>query len=213
MTARYFAEIDNEGQVVRVVVADDSQWLVERLGGTWVETLIDGAEQYAGIGFFHDSSSQWKFAPAWVQPVGSEDAYPVGSYVYHDGQIWQSKLPANVWEPGVVGWRDPISEIPKWVQPSGSEDAYQLGDRVFWNGKEWESNLNANVWEPGAVGVTQWDDITEPPPSDEWQAGKTYQVGDTVTYLENTYECIQGHTSQVGWHPPAVPSLWSLVTE
>jgi hypothetical protein len=42
--------------------------------------------------------------PAWVQPVGAVDAYPLGFRVTHNGQNWESTTPANVWEPGVFGW-------------------------------------------------------------------------------------------------------------
>lgn len=211
----YFAQIDDNGQVLRVIVADDITWPQTRLGGTWAETQYDGTEQYAGIGFYHDDSSQWKFAPAWRQPTGSEDAYPLGSYCYHDGQIWQSKLPANVWEPGVVGWRDPISEVAQWQQPVGAVDAYADDDIVFHNGKEWQSKVSANVWEPGGVGIGSniWEDITDSPPSEtnEWAVGVSYVVDDEVTYEGTTYRCRQAHTSITGWHPPAVPALWLAI--
>lgn len=209
----YYAELDENNQVLRVIVADDPQWIANRLGGNWVETQTDAIEQYAGIGFYHDDSSQWKFAPQWVQPAGSQDSYPLGAYCYHDGQIWQSKLPDNVWEPGVVGWRDPISEVPQWQQPVGSVDAYALNDVVFHNGKEWQSNVPANVWEPGADGITQWDDVTESPPSEtqEWATGVAYAVNDEVTYQGTTYRCLQAHTSIVGWQPPNVPALWQAI--
>jgi hypothetical protein len=42
--------------------------------------------------------------PAWVQPTGAVDAYPLGFRVRHVDQNWQSNTPANVWEPGVFGW-------------------------------------------------------------------------------------------------------------
>lgn len=42
----------------------------------------------------------------------------------------------------------------------------------------------------------------------EWQPNTPYQVGSQVTYLGNTYECIQKHTSLAGWEPPNVPALW-----
>jgi hypothetical protein len=42
--------------------------------------------------------------PAWVQPTGAVDAYPLGFRVAHSGQNWESNTPANVWEPGVFGW-------------------------------------------------------------------------------------------------------------
>lgn len=42
--------------------------------------------------------------PAWVQPLGAGDAYPLDAIVTHDGFTWKSTTPANVWEPGVFGW-------------------------------------------------------------------------------------------------------------
>jgi hypothetical protein len=45
----------------------------------------------------------------------------------------------------------------------------------------------------------------------EWQDQTDYEVGDRVTYQGTEYECLQAHTSQVGWEPPNVPALWSEV--
>lgn len=43
--------------------------------------------------------------PAWVQPTGAHDAYPLGARVTHNGQDWENTgSAANVWEPGVFGW-------------------------------------------------------------------------------------------------------------
>ena len=43
--------------------------------------------------------------PAWVQPTGAHDAYPLGFRVSHNGQNWENTgSAANVWEPGVFGW-------------------------------------------------------------------------------------------------------------
>jgi len=39
----------------------------------------------------------------WVQPTGAHDAYALAALVTHAGYIWQSTIPANVWEPGSVG--------------------------------------------------------------------------------------------------------------
>ncbi|WP_214320672.1 carbohydrate-binding protein [Nonomuraea sediminis] len=47
-----------------------------------------------------------------------------------------------------------------------------------------------------------------PPPGGTWQAGKSYQTGDQVTYGGATYRCLQSHTAQPGWEPPNVPALW-----
>jgi len=42
--------------------------------------------------------------PEWKQPTGAQDAYSKGDKVRHGGQIWESNVDANVWEPGVYGW-------------------------------------------------------------------------------------------------------------
>lgn len=43
--------------------------------------------------------------PAWVQPTGAHDAYPLNFKVTHNGQNWENTgSNANVWEPGVFGW-------------------------------------------------------------------------------------------------------------
>ena len=42
--------------------------------------------------------------PEWIQPTGAHDAYALGALVTHNGLVWESLYPANVWEPGVFGW-------------------------------------------------------------------------------------------------------------
>ncbi|HYO59464.1 MAG TPA: Ig-like domain-containing protein [Archangium sp.] len=41
-----------------------------------------------------------------------------------------------------------------------------------------------------------------------WAAWVAYGVGAQVTYNGRLYQCLQAHTSQPGWEPPAVPALW-----
>lgn len=38
--------------------------------------------------------------PAWVQPTGAHDAYPLQWVVAHDGTVWESLVSGNVWMPG-----------------------------------------------------------------------------------------------------------------
>ncbi|MFF9087542.1 carbohydrate-binding protein [Streptomyces sp. NPDC014991] len=47
-----------------------------------------------------------------------------------------------------------------------------------------------------------------PPPGGTWAVGVTYRAGDRVTYAGRAYACLQPHTAQPGWEPPAVPALW-----
>lgn len=38
--------------------------------------------------------------PVWSQPSGAQDAYAKGDRVVHNGQVWESTVDNNVWEPG-----------------------------------------------------------------------------------------------------------------
>ena len=166
---RYFAEIDAQNVVQRVVVCSDPDWLAERLGGTWVETadpyVEPGDVKYCGPGHGYDPEYPERFAPQWVQPVGDDPEgnviYPVGTRVFHNGRIWRSRVDDNVWEPGVAAWHDaPPSGIPTWFQPTGSADAYPAVDEetgqptvVMHNGQAWlNTHGDGNVWEPGEFG-------------------------------------------------------------
>lgn len=52
---------------------------------------------------------------------------------------------------------------------------------------------------------------TTDPGQTTWQPGVAYATGSLVTYGGVGYRCLQGHTSQPGWDPPAVPALWQRV--
>lgn len=90
---------------------------------------------------------------AWVQPTGAHDAYRAGIIVNHNGKNWENLTPANVWEPGVSGWREQVVEgYPAWVAPTGAHDAYAIGAQVTHNGQDWVSTVADNIWEPGVYG-------------------------------------------------------------
>lgn len=46
-----------------------------------------------------------------------------------------------------------------------------------------------------------------------WGAGIEYAVDVRVRYEDKLYRCVQSHTSQSGWEPPAVPALWTEVAQ
>ena len=103
----------------------------------------------------HASESAHTDGEGWVRPVGAHDAYPAGITVTHDGKTWESLIPANVWAPGVSGWREVVAEgHPAWVQPTGAHDAYDAGAVVTHAGQTWTSTVGGNVWEPGVYGWT-----------------------------------------------------------
>ena len=54
-----------------------------------------------------DPAEEW---PEWVQPLGSEDAYPKGAKVTCDGRKWISTVDNNTWRPTVFGWEEYVDE-------------------------------------------------------------------------------------------------------
>ena len=116
------------------------------------ETLATTAKQVEKLNAEYLQASGVVEGEQWRQPTGAVDAYPEGWEVTHNGKTWVSLTPANVWEPGVSGWREVVEEgaTPEWVQPTGAHDAYQTGDHVMFEGAEYVSLIDGNTWSPTA---------------------------------------------------------------
>ncbi|MFD0370592.1 carbohydrate-binding protein [Streptomyces sp. NPDC127114] len=61
---------------------------------------------------------------------------------------------------------------------------------------------------PQDPGPTPTPTPTPTAPGGTWSAGTAYRAGDAATYGGRGYVCLQAHTAQPGWEPPAVPALW-----
>ena len=46
-----------------------------------------------------------------------------------------------------------------------------------------------------------------------WAADTAYEADQRIRYEDRLYRCVQAHTSQDGWEPPAVPALWTEVAK
>ena len=108
----HWAEIDNDNKVIRVLVGDNNdpngdegyQWLVDNLGGNWIQTSYNHnfRKQYAGIGFTYDAVNDVFIAP---QP------YP--SWSLNQNFDWQPPTPRP--EEGLWRWdEDSLS----WLEQS-----------------------------------------------------------------------------------------------
>lgn len=110
MTHRYFAQVDSNDIVTNVIVSDSEQWLVENLGGEWIETSQDGSIRvnFAGLGNIYDrendvfyptkdnkawlmDQSTWQ----WVAPTPMPDA-PEGDLYFWCNQEDRWKLESEV---------------------------------------------------------------------------------------------------------------------
>lgn len=68
----HWAKLDHNNLVVSVTVGSNDepdegfQWLVDNLGGTWIQTSYNGnfRKQFAGIGFTYDSDNDVFISPS-----------------------------------------------------------------------------------------------------------------------------------------------------
>jgi len=70
----HWAELDFDNKVIRVLVGDNNDpagdegysWLVNNLGGTWIQTSYNGniRYNYAGIGYKYDEIADAFIAPS-----------------------------------------------------------------------------------------------------------------------------------------------------
>lgn len=101
----HFAEVDKNGTVIRVVVTENSlpneglDWLVENLGGTWIQTSYNSKirKNFAGAGFTYDAKLD-----AFIPPK------PFASWALNE-ELCQ-------WEPPVVMLDD--GKIYDWDEES-----------------------------------------------------------------------------------------------
>lgn len=114
----HWAEIDENGIVLRVTVGSNDdpdegyQWLIDNLGGTWVQTSYNGniRKQFAGIGFSYDSENDVFIAPS-----------PFPSWVLDENFDWQAPVPKPVqgewyWDEGAGDWVAVPAEVPDTEQ-------------------------------------------------------------------------------------------------
>jgi hypothetical protein len=82
------AQIAN-GEVTKVIVCDSIEWANSNLGGTWIETKIDGSERarYAGIGYVYRPELDAFLPPQpafnyHVDGVTKNWVFPDGDHIY-----------------------------------------------------------------------------------------------------------------------------------
>jgi hypothetical protein len=82
----HWAELDNNNKVIRVLVGDNNdpagdegyQWLIDNLGGTWVQTSYNAAingfrKNYAGVGYTYDQTRDAFIAPEPDNQIGFDE--------------------------------------------------------------------------------------------------------------------------------------------
>ena len=79
-----------------------------------------------------------------------------------------------------------------------------------------EQNAQSGIVFVTLAESNQIDDVTAGEHIDlfeEWQPSISYKAGQLRTSGGKLYRCLQAHTSQIGWEPENVPSLWKLTAD
>ena len=113
---------------------------------------------------------------------------------------------------------DTTTGVPTMTDYSG---VWPAGGLLLDGGKVWRNTTTVPLTTapsgfPGAP--SQWThlfvEVTVIPPAPTapaWSgASVAYEVDDLVSYSGVVYRCLQAHTSQAGWTPSAVASLWAV---
>lgn len=79
---RYFAQLDENNIVIRVVVSNDISWCENNLGGRWRETYTDKSNKnYAGIGYIYDDVNENFYSKQ-----------PHKSWILNENLIWEAPI-------------------------------------------------------------------------------------------------------------------------
>ena len=107
-----------------------------------------------------------------------------------EGRIWRAGIAVQVGD--VFTYK---GALWRCIQPHTTQD-------------DWAPDLTPALWH--RVEIIAEDEVRV------WAAGIDYIVGDEVAYPDaegELYICLQAHTSQEGWEPPAISALWAPASE
>lgn len=133
-------------------------------------TLNDAVRQVSQVNTQYLLALGRESGEPWVDPEGTQAAYPRGWIVTFNKKIWESDVDGNMGKPGESdAWRDVTNdpeagmdegEPQEWAPHQGQ--GFSMHERVTHGGKTWISDVDNNVWEPGSgYGWTEQSVETE----------------------------------------------------
>lgn len=66
--------------------------------------------------------------------------------------------------------------------------------------------------EKAAASLSDAEALEVPTLFPAWVSGTNYSTDERIEYDGTLYRCVQAHTSQADWTPPATPALWTAVS-
>ena len=78
-------------------------------------------------------------------------------------------------------------------------------------GTAWVGNTDGTRYIVRTATEVDRQQLSNIEPADEpdWQPDQPVEIDDRRTYQDIVYRCLQAHTTQEGWEPPATPALWT----
>ena len=149
-----------------------------------------------------------------VVPVSVEVKLPTVLRTHADGQASINSDGATVGG-SVVSYNGHQYSAKWWTQ--GEQPDTHSGPNDVWQDKGPCSGSGSPSPTGSPSKSPSGSPSTSPTPSGSsqypaWQANHAYATGDRVSYAGHNYQCLQAHTSQVGWEPPNVPALWQALS-
>lgn len=207
----YFAEIDSNKRVLRVIVCDSREWCEQRLGGTWVETTAEDAQkQYAGIGMFDADG----IAPRRFVPHGKPDE-DAGDFVV--GTLTGNTI---LYATPTAWWGDQVAELPD----TGTVEAgsmYYYGETLYqvlvthsrdqWGGdpEQWPTYIR-RVRKPGEV--REWEASRDRYDA-YWLVNPFTGQPDQCTYNGKTWTVTAGNAAGTNTWPPEGENAYGWTAE
>jgi chitodextrinase len=182
------ALLQEAGEPTTFAIRQEDGGLLVRVGGI---TLGQPAEVDGKLVFDHNFSAD---AIALLKSRAATRKAVIGN-----------TLPVDLEDTEFAAWRSGLNLMVGDVLRYGTDESAVVYEVI-------QAHTSQADWPPPTVPalfkLLREDTGSEP---SVWLAGGSYSVGERVTYGGSVYECLQAHTSQVGWEPSAVPALWSLV--
>ena len=145
-------------------------------------------------------------------PVGT-----VGTYTFTSTDVLFEAVSLGLsWPtPGIYAWLLPPHDGDVrifCVGGKGGQQRYSVGDVASYDGVLYrvvQAHRSQADWTPDKVPALF--KVHRTPEMTEWVAGIAVKAGERFGYGGATWEVVQGHTTQKGWEPDRVPSLWKKV--
>jgi hypothetical protein len=189
------------------IIASDIAEIGGKIGIPPTMTEYHGTDENTFLGLVASKAGTYKPLPAAGASLLAGEIYGYGGglVIVRQSHTRTGDAPDTV--PALFSVYRSGGGVLAWV----ANESVMVGTHRIYNAIEYvclQTHTTQVDWTPPATPAL-WQVYVIASPN--WAVGVAYKVNDIVIYVPNgfTYKCLQAHTSQAGWNPPAVPALWA----